>query len=325
MLQIQHKKIDPMQTILSDFSERTLVRAIKANWGDYYVTLGRSPSAELFDGPYMNWFLSGVPDPFMNVVLCTQLPPEGAGEIIDEALTHFRSMDVKRLSWWAETDTPRTDLDKQLLTHSLIFKEGGTGMAADLMALHEDLSIPAGLRIIPVEDRATLKQWIHVTSIGFGIPEYGERQFFELFANLNFELPVRSYLALLDGQPMGTSQFFLSAGVAGIYNVTCLPEARHQGIGAAITLTALVEARKLGYRISILQASHLGLPVYRKLGFQEYGKLNFYLWENETKPSDAGSNTAEPLVAADTSPHVAKNIGKTEGHALLIELKESKK
>ena len=70
-----------------------------------------------------------------------------------------------------------------------------------------------------------MQQWIHVTSIGFGIPEQGERRFFELFADLGFEVPVRSYLALMNGQPVATAQFFLSAGVAGIYNVTCLPEA----------------------------------------------------------------------------------------------------
>ena len=282
-----------MQTILSDFSVPTLVGAIKANWTDYYFSLGRTPGSELFDGPYLTWFLSGVPDPFMNVVMCTQLPSDSACEIIDETLAHFRSMNVKRLSWWAETDTPRAELDRQLVAHCLTFKEGGTGMAADLMAIHEDLSTPAGLIIMPVEDEATLKQWIHVTSIGFGIPEHGESRFFELFAGLGYEMPVRNYLAILNGQPVATSQFFLSAGVAGIYNVTCLPEARHQGIGAAITLTALLEARSLGYRISILQASHMGYTVYRQLGFQDYGKLNNYQWDNDTKPSDAEVNHAQ--------------------------------
>jgi predicted acetyltransferase len=74
--------------------------------------------------------------------------------------------------------------------------------------------------------------------------------------------------------------------------VTCLPEARGQGIGAAITLAPLLEARRLGYRISILQASHLGYKVYRRLGFQDYSKLNIYLWENETKPPDAEASGA---------------------------------
>ncbi|MGA2488678.1 MAG: GNAT family N-acetyltransferase [Anaerolineales bacterium] len=281
-----------MQTILSDFSFQTLVRAIKANWADYYFYLGRSPSVEMFVGPYLTWVLTGIPDSFLNVVLRTQLPSDRAGEIIGETLAHFRSRNVKRLSWWAETDTPRTDLDKHLLSHSLTFNEGGTGMATDLVALHEDLSTPAGLAIMPVEDKATLKQWIHVASIGFGIPEHGERRWFDLFADLGFEMPMRYYLAVMNGEPVGTSQFFLSAGVAGIYNVTCLPEARGQGIGAAITLAPLLEARRMGYRISILQASHLGYKVYLRLGFQEYGKLNYYLWENETKPPDAAGNGA---------------------------------
>ena len=281
-----------MQTILSDFSVRTLVRAIKANWADYYSYLGRSPSAELSVGPYLTWFLTGIPDSFLNVVLRTQLPSDHADEIIHEALAHFRSKGITQLSWWAETDTPRTDLDKHLAPLGLTFNEGGTGMAADLVALHEDLPTPDGLTITLVDDTATLRQWIHITRIGFEIPEHGESRLFDLFADFAFEMPVRTYLAVLNGQPVGTSQLFLSAGVAGIYNVTCLAEARQQGIGAAITLAPLLEARKLGYRISILQASHLGYKVYRRLGFQEYGKLNIYLWENKTKPPDAEGNGA---------------------------------
>ena len=103
---------------------------------------------------------------------------------------------------------------------------------------------------------------------------------------------MRSYLAVLNGQAVGTSQLFLSAGVAGIYSVTCLPEARRQGVGAAITLAALLEARMMGYRISILQASEQGCNVYRRLGFQAYDKLNIYLWESETNLPDAEGNGA---------------------------------
>jgi GNAT superfamily N-acetyltransferase len=218
------------------------------------------------------------------VVFRTQLPSHRTDELIDETLAYFRSRNVPRLSWWAESETPRTELEKHLARRGLVFNEGGTGMAADLGALPENLPSPAGLTIKIVEDTTALQQWVHITRIGFGIPEEAEGRLFDLFADVAFEDPAQCYLAILNGQPIGTSQFLLSAGVAGIYNVTCLPEARGQGIGAAITLAPLREARHRGYRISILQASHLGYPVYRRLGFHDYGKLSIYLWENEIKP-----------------------------------------
>lgn len=268
-----------MQDILSDFSTPTLARAIKANWTEYYYFLGRSPSAEFYDGPHLTWLLTGIPDTFNNVVLKTRLPPDGAGELISQALTHFRSRNVKRLSWWTEAGAQETELGKELVAHGLTFEEGGTGMAVDL-ALPKDLPTPTGLTIAPVENKETLKQWAHVVNIGFGLPIWSERIWFDLFADLVFDLPLRNYLAVLNGKPVGTSQLFLGAGVAGIYNVTCVPEARGQGVGGAVVLAPLLEARNLGFRISILQASHLGYGVYRRLGFQDYGKLGNYHWEN---------------------------------------------
>jgi GNAT superfamily N-acetyltransferase len=143
--------------------------------------------------------------------------------------------------------------------------------------------LPTGLEIIPVEDRKTLSKWIHVASIGFGVPEEFESTWYGFFVEAVLDLPFRSYLALLNGQPVGTSQLFLSAGVAGIYNVTCIPEARGQGIGAALTLAPLLYARDVEYRIGILQASELGYRVYRRLGFQDFGRLSVYLWGDEVE------------------------------------------
>jgi hypothetical protein len=281
-----------MQDILSDFSTPALARAIKANWMDYYRCLGRAPNAEMYAGPYLTWLLTGIPDAFNNVVLQTRLPPDDAGELIGQALTHFRSRSVRRLSWWLDEGAQETDLKKQLVAHGLTFDEGGTGMAADLTALPTDLSIPTGLTIAPVENKEALSQWAHIVNTGFGLPIWSETIWFALFADLVFELPLRNYLAILNGQPVGTSQLFLGAGVAGIYNVTCFPEARARGVGRAITLAPLLEARNLGFHVSILQASHLGYNVYRRLGFQDFGKLSHYRWENETRRPNAEGDGA---------------------------------
>jgi GNAT superfamily N-acetyltransferase len=272
-----------MQNILSDFSEEKIVKkSIKENWKHYHYCLGRSPSVELSIGRYLTWFITKMPDHFMNLVVCTELPSEGIDELIENALRHFRSVNVKRLSWLAEEGIPAIELRKCLVAHGLTVEESfAIEMAADLSRLPESTVLPTGLEIIPVEDRRTLSKWIHVASIGFGVPEEFESTWYEFFVEAVFDLPFRSYLALLNGRPVGTSQLFLSAGVAGIYNVTCIPEVRGQGIGAALTLTPLLYARDVEYRIGILQASELGYRVYRRLGFQDFGQLSVYLWEND--------------------------------------------
>jgi GNAT superfamily N-acetyltransferase len=272
-----------MQNILSDFSEEKVVKeSIKENWKHYHYCLGRSPCVELSIGRYLTWFITNMPDHFMNLVVCTELPSEGADELVGNALSHFRSLNIKRLSWLAEECVSATEIRKSLVAHGLTFEKSfATKMAVDLMPLRESTALPTGLKIIPVEDRKTLSKWIHVASIGFGVPEEFESTWYDFFVEAVLDLPFRNYLALLNGQPVGTSQLFLSAGVAGIYNVTCVPEARGQGIGAAITVAPLLYARDVEYRIGILQASDLGYRVYRRLGFQDFGQLSVYLWEND--------------------------------------------
>jgi GNAT superfamily N-acetyltransferase len=272
-----------MQDILSDFSATELVKAsIKTNWEHYHYCLGRSPSVELSIGRYLTWLITNMPDHFMNLVVCTQLPSEGIDELIGDALAHFRSLNIGKVSWLAQEGMPATEIKKYLIAQGLTFRESfAIEMAADLRSIPDDLPTPIGLKIVPVVAGKTLQQWIHAASIGFEVREEFEKVWYDFFVEAVFDTRFRTYLAILNGQPVGTSQLFLSAGVAGIYNVTCIPEARGQGIGAAITLAPLLKAREMGYKVGILQASGLGFKVYRRLGFQDFGKLSVYLWENE--------------------------------------------
>ncbi len=232
-----------MQNILSELStEKSVKTAIVANWKDYHYCLGNSPTVELSIGRYLTWLMTDLPDHFMNLVVCTQLPSDGVDNLIESALAHFRSMNIRKLSWLAQEEVPASVINTVLLAHGLTFRESfATEMAADLSLLPDNLPTHSDLRIVLVTGEDALRQWIHVASIGFRISQKFEQIWYDFFADAIFNPQFRTYLVLLNGKPVGTSQLFLSEGVAGIYNVTCIPEARGQGIGSAITLAPLLE------------------------------------------------------------------------------------
>jgi ribosomal protein S18 acetylase RimI-like enzyme len=156
-------------------------------------------------------------------------------------------------------------------------------MAADLSTLPPEVAIPSDLRIAPVDTPARLQQWLTPYTMGFGLMACHKRcGAIEEALGLHPELPRQHYVGLLKGEPVASSTLFLGMGVAGIYNVATVPGVRRQGIGAAMTLAPMRVARALGYRISILHASQLGLSIYRRLGFTEYCKLSGYIGMRET-------------------------------------------
>ncbi len=71
---------------------------------------------------------------------------------------------------------------------------------------------------------------------------------------------------------------FYGSGVAGIYNVGVCSEFRNRGIGTAITMAPLIQAKKNGYEISTLYSSELGFKVYSQIGFQECCKFGQYIY-----------------------------------------------
>jgi ribosomal protein S18 acetylase RimI-like enzyme len=181
--------------------------------------------------------------------------------------------------WTVGPFTQPSDLGERLESHGLSHADDLPGMAVDLHALDEDVSFPSGLVIERVGDTKVLRECIEVMRVGFELPELTSEVFFEAFTavGLDEESPLRSYVGRLDGQAVAASSLLVGAGVGGIYNVATLPEARRQGLGAAVTLEALREARELGYRIGVLQSSGMGFGVYRRLGFEQHGTYHVYV------------------------------------------------
>jgi ribosomal protein S18 acetylase RimI-like enzyme len=144
--------------------------------------------------------------------------------------------------------------------------------------MDETLPEVDGLEIRVAGDADSIRTWTNVFVKGYGLPSAWESSTFELWMQLGLDLPIRNYLGYLNGKPLSTCTLFFGGGAAGIYCVSTLPEARGRGVGAAITLKPLQEAREMGYRVGVLQSSEMGFNVYKKLGFRHLCQIeNFYL------------------------------------------------
>jgi GNAT superfamily N-acetyltransferase len=84
---------------------------------------------------------------------------------------------------------------------------------------------------------------------------------------------VWAYLAHEGGRPAACASLWLTSGsgseVGFIGWVAALPDTRGRGLAAACTVLATNKAFELGVEIASLQASVMGEPVYRRLGYEE--------------------------------------------------------
>jgi predicted acetyltransferase len=60
--------------------------------------------------------------------------------------------------------------------------------------------------------------------------------------------------------------------------VTVIPEARGKGIGTQMSIRPLKDGLDSGYALGVLDATEMGYPVYKKMGFKEYFKSPVYIW-----------------------------------------------
>jgi hypothetical protein len=268
--------------VLRYLAGSALVRAIEENGQEFVVALARAAGAEERNDRKIRWVIGGITVSYLdytNCVVRADLLPEDADDLILESLERFQAQGAMG-SWYVGPSMRPENLGGRLLKHG--FSYGGTeiGMAADLSALPERVPLLEDLTIERVRGGGDLAAWSWTLARGFGGTPGEAEWVCEMYRRLGMgdDGPWRHYLGRLNGEPVATSTLFLGAGVAGIYLVYTTEGVRRRGIGAAMSLAPLLEAREKDYRVGVLEASDMGYPVYRRLGFREYCKSRIYEW-----------------------------------------------
>jgi ribosomal protein S18 acetylase RimI-like enzyme len=268
----------PASHPVQDLSPMALASAVEANVAAQYPLMyAHLPTAQVFEDQRLLGITTGLPG--LNGVFLTHLAPEEVDPAIEGVLDRHRQRGITQVEWFITPSTRPPDLGRYLEAHRFRYAVTTVGMAADLRTLPEPAPHPAGLIVELVHDVEQLRSWLHPLQAGFHLPEAQTTARYELFARQGFgpEVPWRLYNGVLEGQVVAASRLFCAAGVAGIYDVATLPRARGQGVGTAMTLAPLLEARDLGYRLGVLGAAEEGQRLYRRLGFRECCCFGLYV------------------------------------------------
>lgn len=88
---------------------------------------------------------------------------------------------------------------------------------------------------------------------------------------------VRAVLGWVGSEAVAGAILYCLHGVAGIGWVGTLPSASRRGYGASVTWRAVAAGLERGMRFASLQASPLGEPVYRRLGFRTVSSYDVFV------------------------------------------------
>lgn len=134
-----------------------------------------------------------------------------------------------------------------------------------------EIAPPAGLAVRWVDDEAGLADFAAVNTQAYGTYGMPAEVFSDLFdetARILSDGNAHIVVARRGEEPVATAMTYESDGTASLQWVGTVPSARTAGLGALVTTSATNLAFDRGASSCSLQASPMGAPLYRDLGYE---------------------------------------------------------
>ena len=253
-----------------------MVRAIEAGVHLHWRILGASDFIYFDERPdLITYGPKQRPSAFFDTVIWARFPEPGADRRLDETLAAL-GFPERPLIWLVTPSSTPADLGERLLRRDFVLRTDLPGMAVRLDEVRPE-EPPPGLEIEVVSDLERLTALNSVTSAGFGMPPGLADLFLRAYSSIPFDDPRWvPYVGLLDGEVVASTILMHDGDAAGLYAVAVLPECQRRGIGGALTLRALADARDRGVSLVTLRASDAGASMYARIGFREFCRIRQY-------------------------------------------------
>jgi len=250
--------------------DELLAAAVEGDLVEHVARLHGPPIGEVRREAGSVWFLTGKDDPNENGVLRAALGDGPVEEAVRSLTEPFADHGLPMMWWVFTRGALAARVDMALLRRGLALRSDRPGMGLDLREF-EPPTAPIGTTVERVRDPASLRTWADVVGRAFADAAFAESPSvaFNLAMGFGDDGPFRHFVCRVDGEYVGAATLSLCApGVAGLANISTVPEWRGRGIGGAVASAALLEARAMGIAIAALSSDDLGVGLYRRLGFR---------------------------------------------------------
>ncbi len=244
-----------------------LIELSDLNLAESYRELARRGGGTVLDEDGLLLFAGAHPLPFLvNGVMRT-----GAGPPADEVLARASSFFGARARGFTVNVRAHADADLEAAATAAGYTRLGEPPAMVLERRLPDRDPPPGVTVRQVatpEDAAAFALVNGEAYATYGMPRDVTPVLFERLDVLRAP-HIASFVARVGDAPAAAAMVIVTHAVAGIYWVGTRPEMRGRGLAELVTRTATNAGFDRGSRIASLQASVMGEPVYRRMGYVE--------------------------------------------------------
>jgi ribosomal protein S18 acetylase RimI-like enzyme len=144
----------------------------------------------------------------------------------------------------------------------------------------------ANAEIRRVDDVAGVRDLAAVNQDAGEVYDFPRSFFAEIFAKPETVLSpsIEAVVAYVDGEPLATAQVHLTTDIAYVAWVAVARRAMRRGLGRLVTADVIRRGLERGATATVLMASPMGAPLYRRMGFQDVGVMRNAYFETPAAP-----------------------------------------
>ena len=194
-------------------------------------------------------------------------------DVLGETLDHARAAGRPTLRWWVDARTSPRGTEATLSAFGMQMVERLEVLALPVEA---ELSAPDDVTVVQASSRADVELAGQIQAEVFAMSSATEAQLEDLtrsVAQPPSERLIRSYVAYLDGEPVGSAGSTVDRDALRFWDGSVRAAYRGRGAYRALVSQRLRDARTTTARFALVKAvDTTSAPILKRLGFAAYGE-----------------------------------------------------